>query len=139
MVRLSLTTIVAVLGSLAVSAHARASESCWEKLVADWSDGAIAGVYPVECYRQALSNMPEDIRLYSSATDDINHALADRVQGARSVSMSRTSGVTPAASASDDATLLTVRLVLGGSLALAFCLVGGGVWYLTRRRTPGQR
>ena len=59
-------------------ATASAQEPCWEALVADWSDGAISNLYPIGCYRQALKNMPEDVRLYSSASDDINRALAGR-------------------------------------------------------------
>jgi hypothetical protein len=140
-VRLILTAMVAMLGSLAASAPARAADApCWEKLVADWSDGTIAGVYPVDCYRQALSHLPEDVRLYSSATNDINRALADRVQDSRSSSMSRSAGVaagaTPAASTAGP---VSAAVVLAGSLAFALSLLGGGVWYLTRRRKPRPR
>ena len=56
-------------------ATASAEEPCWQKLVDDWSDGAISNLYPISCYRQALQNMPEDVRLYSNASDDINRAL----------------------------------------------------------------
>ena len=69
----------------------RAEEACWQKLVTDWSDGAISNLYPISCYRQALANMPEDVRLYSSASDDINRALSGRVVS-RSLSGSSANG-----------------------------------------------
>ena len=34
-----------------------------------------AGTYPVSCYRAALDQMPEDVRIYSSAESDIKRAL----------------------------------------------------------------
>ena len=65
--------------ALAPATASAAEEACWQKLVSDWSDGAISNLYPISCYRQALENMPEDVRLYSSASDDINRALSGRV------------------------------------------------------------
>ena len=47
-------------------------------------------VYPVDCYREALASLPEDLRIYSSAESDITRAMQARV---------RTEGVTKAAAA----------------------------------------
>jgi hypothetical protein len=58
---------------------ARASTSCAPRLVADWSDGRIDGIYPIRCYRAALKSLPTDLQVYSSAPDDIAQALSQRI------------------------------------------------------------
>ena len=73
--------VLAALASiLVVSEPASAQTSCGTRLLRDWSDGRIDGVYPVRCYRLALANMPEDVRIYSTAESDIKRALQARVR-----------------------------------------------------------
>ncbi len=118
-------------------ATASAKEECWETLVADWSDGAISNLYPISCYRQALKNMPEDVRLYSSASDDINRALSGRVVG-RSLARSSADGASQppvAAAVAADGSSGT-PLVLFGSLA-ALLLLGGAAGFYTQRKWRG--
>jgi len=69
---------------------AAAGPDCGSRLIADWRDGRMDRVYPVECYREALASLPEDLRIYSSAESDITRAMQARV---------RTVGVTKAAAA----------------------------------------
>jgi hypothetical protein len=52
---------------------------CSARLLADWSDGLIEGRYPIRCYRHALKSLPADLRIYSTAPDDIAQALSQRV------------------------------------------------------------
>jgi hypothetical protein len=54
---------------------AAAATPCWQRLIDDYSDGRIDRTYPVACYGQALAHLPEDVRVYSSAEDDIQRAL----------------------------------------------------------------
>jgi hypothetical protein len=70
---------------LAATQHRRPTEaSCAGRLLLDWADGRIDRTYPVACYRAALRSLPPDLRIYSSAPEDIAHALSRRiVQGAR--------------------------------------------------------
>jgi hypothetical protein len=84
---------VAVIWGLASATSTTAAPSCWQQLVQDWADGRIAGTYSVSCYRRALSRMPEDLQIYSSAPDDIEAALQRRVRqaGARSLAASTAS------------------------------------------------
>jgi hypothetical protein len=51
----------------------------------DWADGTIDRTFPRRCYGDALDNMPEDLRIYSSAEDDIRRALlnVETASGAR--------------------------------------------------------
>ena len=60
----------------AIADTARVSRKCESRLLADWSDGRIDATYPVRCYRTALKLLPADLRIYSSAPDDIAHALS---------------------------------------------------------------
>jgi hypothetical protein len=53
--------------------------SCAKRLLADWWDGRIEGTYPVRCYRVALKSLPVDLQVYSSASEDISHALSQRI------------------------------------------------------------
>jgi hypothetical protein len=74
-----LFVLAAILGGLAVSGPAAAS-SCASRLLADWRDGRIDGTYAVPCYRETLANLPEDVRVYSTASGDITRALQARLE-----------------------------------------------------------
>ena len=65
--------------ALAVTGTAGATQSCGSRVLADWRDGRIDGTYPVNCYRQALAHLPEDVRVYSTAQSDITRALQARL------------------------------------------------------------
>ncbi len=50
--------------------------SCAQKVLRDWTDnGRIDGLYPSKCYLDAIASLPEDVRTYSSAVDDISRAM----------------------------------------------------------------
>jgi hypothetical protein len=105
-------------------------------LVADWADGAISNLYPINCYRQALQNMPEDVRLYSNASDEINRALAGQAVK-RSIAGGVKSGGRPAVAAvvaGDDSS--GAPLILAVSLAALLTLAASG-GYLARRKWRG--
>jgi hypothetical protein len=127
----------ALLAAVALApATASAEEACWQKLVTDWSDGAISNLYPISCYRQALENMPEDVRLYSSASDDINRALSGRVVS-RSLSGSSANGASaPAVAAVSADGSSGTPFVLAGSLA-ALLVLGGAAGFYTHRKWRG--
>jgi hypothetical protein len=59
---------------------ASAATPCWKLLINDWYDGTINNLYPIPCYHQAISHLPTDVKVYSSAADDINRALAIAVR-----------------------------------------------------------
>jgi hypothetical protein len=68
-----------VLVALSAPAGAGAATPCWKKVLNDWSNGRTIGAYPLHCYRQAIQHLPEDLRDYSSATDDINAAMQAQI------------------------------------------------------------
>jgi hypothetical protein len=82
--RLHLVALVAAaLSALAVCGSVSATPDCASRLLNDWRDGRFDHVYPVDCYRDALSSLPEDLRIYSSAETDITRALQARVRTPR--------------------------------------------------------
>lgn len=56
----------------------RDARPCADVVLADWTDGRIDGVYETGCYLQAIDALPEDVRAYSSAEDDISRAMQAR-------------------------------------------------------------
>ena len=69
--------VVAMLGALVVTAApAAAAESCARKVIDDWfDDGRVDGTYALHCYEDAIDILPADVKVYSSATEDIRRAL----------------------------------------------------------------
>jgi hypothetical protein len=61
------------------SAPAAAATPCWKQVLNDWSNNRAIGHYPLHCYRDAIRNLPEDLRDYSSAADDILAALQNEI------------------------------------------------------------
>jgi hypothetical protein len=127
---------VAAAAAVAWAPAGSAAKPCWQVLVADWADGAISNLYPISCYRQALQNMPEDVRLYSNASDEINRALAGQAVK-RSIAGGVKSGGRPAVAAvvpGDDRS--GAPLILAASLAALLTLAATG-GYLARRKWRG--
>jgi hypothetical protein len=76
--RLLITTaVLAATAALAVGAGpASASASCGHTVINDWYvDGTIDGRYSADCYRQALSRVPEQQRIYSSLPEQLPRGL----------------------------------------------------------------
>jgi hypothetical protein len=82
--------LVAVAAGLLVAglspARASAATPCWKKVLNDWSNGRTIGSYPLHCYRDAIRHLPEDLRDYSSASEDITAAMQMQIanRGTRS-------------------------------------------------------
>jgi hypothetical protein len=75
---------VAVVAAASLVAAPRASAAtCWERVINDWRDGRIDGTYSSACLRAALRNLPEDLRVYGSAEEDITQALTRSVEPAQ--------------------------------------------------------
>lgn len=49
--------------------------ACGRTVLEDWSDGRLDTTYSGPCYLAALDGMPEDLRAYTTAHDDITRAL----------------------------------------------------------------
>ena len=66
--------------ALLAAGAASAQTACWERVISDWSaHDTVRGTYAPGCYRTAIDKLPEDLRSYSSASDDIRRALQVRL------------------------------------------------------------
>jgi hypothetical protein len=106
-------------GVAAAAGHATAT-TCAQAVVDDWAKDGLDHTYAAHCYREALAALPEDIRIYSSAPDDIGQALAARVarpaQAVRNVAAVRRTPVS--ASVADSSAGVPTPALLAGALAL---------------------
>jgi hypothetical protein len=75
--------IVAVAAAALVAAPAAGAANCGAVVLKDWADGKLDRAYPVKCYQNALDAMPEDMRSYTTAPDDIRRALLARIRASR--------------------------------------------------------
>jgi hypothetical protein len=78
-------------GKTATPEPAAGGTSCARRLLVDWADGRIDHTYRIACYRQAMKSLPTDLQVYSSAPEDIESALRDRILQSRAGSIRRQS------------------------------------------------
>jgi hypothetical protein len=68
--------LVALLSVVIFAGAAAAANACAQDVISDWADnGTVDETYPVACYENAIAQLPEDLRSYSTAAEDINRAL----------------------------------------------------------------
>jgi hypothetical protein len=85
-VRIFGLALLLALALLVGAKPAAAKTPCWKQVVQDWfEDSTIDRTYPRYCYSDALKNVPNDVKDYSSFEEDIRSAL-QRVSRARSLS-----------------------------------------------------
>jgi hypothetical protein len=122
---MAVLAIVCAIGLSQNPAEAAAA-GCAKAVLDDWSNGGIDRAHPAGCYRKALAALPEDVRVYSSAPDDIRRALAAQVAGAtktlRTVAGVKRTQSASSAAGGEDGRGFPVAGLLAGSLALV--LVG---------------
>jgi hypothetical protein len=75
--------LVAFAAAALVGAPTAGAANCGTAVLKDWADGKVDRAYPVRCYQDALDAMPEDMRSYTSAPDDIKRALLARLRTSR--------------------------------------------------------
>jgi hypothetical protein len=149
--------VAAVLGiaALSVGAPAAAAKSaCWRQILNEWSDNRqISTTYPIHCYREAISHVPEDLLVYTDIEQDILAArqLAVRSQNLREPAV-RTQPNQAERRSDPDAGLFTKGfdklgpnnadsmplplIILGG---LALLMVAAGAAGLVSRRIRSRR
>jgi hypothetical protein len=109
-----LLALAALLGALVFCGAGQAKTGCASVLLDDWRDGRIDGTYPAACYRAALGQLPEDVRIYSSAESDIKRALLARVEAAPAAKVQR-----PTESGGGRGVSPLMVLVIGGAILAA--------------------
>ncbi len=67
---------LAAFAALVLSAPASAMTKCGQQVLNDWWDNTrVDKTYPLNCYREAIKGLPEDLKQYGQAADDIQRAL----------------------------------------------------------------
>jgi hypothetical protein len=121
-----LLALVALLAALVLCGAGQAKPECVSTLLNDWRDGRIDGIYSVECYQTALAQLPEDLRIYSSAETDIQRALLARSQATLAAPAKEAQEPTQSGGGGDGVSPLLVLAITGAILAVmgsAFALV----------------
>ena len=143
--------------AIAFAAPARAGSTCAAAVIQAWHEGRLDGSFAPACYRQALGELPEDIRIYSSAQGDINRALiaslarkgtarhtaqagamkgiVRKLANAQSATTLRREAAQAAADPSASAVPLTVLVSAAGAVAL---VGAASVSVVARRLRRGQ-
>jgi hypothetical protein len=109
----------------------RAASGCAGAVIDAWHSGRLDGSFQPECYREALRELPEDIRIYSSAQDDINRALFASLAKRRTVQAGGVKGVVRTLATSEPATSIRRQAAAaaadpGASAVPMTVLVAGG-------------
>ena len=104
--------------------------ACAEAVLDDWTRGTLGSHYSPECYQAAIDALPEDLRAYTTAADDIrrasiaatravNASVAGGEPGSRDVASEAASGDALRAFPAEVAVLgvLLILLVSGGTAA----------------------
>ena len=121
-----LLAVTALLAALVFSGTGQAETSCTSAVINDWRDGRIDGTHSVACYQTALAQLPEDLRIYSSAESDIQRALLARSQATLAAPAKEAQMPTQSGGGSDAVSPLLVLAITGAILAVmgsAFALV----------------
>jgi hypothetical protein len=73
---------VALAAALLGAGPAAAATPCWRAVINDWyKDGHVDGHYPIHCYSEAIANLPEDSKQYSTAPEDIRRDMLLAMRG----------------------------------------------------------
>ena len=101
--------------------------ACAEDVLRDWTAGALRATYTADCYEAALDALPEDLRAYTTAADDISRVAitATRQASARELTSA------PVANENIRAVPLTVVLM---TVFVIVVVAGGFVASIVRRR-----
>jgi hypothetical protein len=116
---------VAVNVGCAYSASPRSA--CANDVLHDWTQGTLDSSYPADCYEAALDALPEDLRAYTTAADDISRVAISATREATARELTST----PVANESMSAVPLPV-LFLGAFVGVL--VASGLVASIVRRR-----
>jgi hypothetical protein len=68
--------------ALAQAGPSVAAQPCWRDVIDEWTEKQrVSTTYPIQCYNQALENLPNDIEDYTDAADQISQARQDALRG----------------------------------------------------------
>jgi hypothetical protein len=86
---LTIATLVVAVAAACVQT-ASAGSACADAVLEEWTEGTLGSTYSPDCYEAAIDALPEDLRAYTTAADDISRAAitASRKAPARELTSS---------------------------------------------------
>lgn len=137
--RRRLTTSFVALATALVFASSAAggttSTDCANAVLRDWTKGTLGPGYALGCYDEALDALPEDLRAYTTAADDITRAAirASRNAGGATTASVNERQLAEASAADEDLRSFPAEVVALAAI-LAVLLSCGLLATLLRRR-----
>jgi hypothetical protein len=134
MVAAAALTVLAFAGSAPAGT---AKADCADAVLDDWTRGTLGSGYSPDCYERAIDALPEDLRAYTTAADDITRAGIGASRAADVGTASRNARRLADVPAPDDQlrAFPTEVAVLGGVLAV---LLPAGLGAALVRRWRGR-
>jgi hypothetical protein len=80
---ISLAFAVVVMAFVGGGVGTAARPACADAVLHDWTNGTLGSEYAPECYQAAIDALPEDLRAYTSAADDITRAAISAGRNAK--------------------------------------------------------
>lgn len=115
-----------------------ARPACADAVLDDWTKGTLDAAYPADCYEAAIDALPEDLRAYTTAADDISRAaitanrMSARVTTERDSSQARQVAAAP--TESDGMRAFPVQVLLLVVLVTVLVASGLAASVIRRRR-----
>jgi hypothetical protein len=128
------TVLVPSIAALALAVAAgcaypsTARSACADAILEDWTQGMLEPTYPADCYDEAIDALPDDLRAYTTAADDISRVA---VEAGRETPVRRLASTS---SADTSVRAFPVEIVFLGVLVAALAATGLGAALLRRRR-----
>jgi hypothetical protein len=116
LISLAFAVVVTFVGC---GAAAAARPACADAVLHDWTKGTLGSEYAPECYQAAIDALPEDLRAYTSAADDITRAA---ISAGRNTSATRQLADVPVGK--DDPSAFPTEVVVLVGLLLATAAAG---------------
>lgn len=104
--------------------------ACANAVLDDWTKGTLDSTHPANCYDAALDALPEDLRSYTTAAEDISRAA---IAASRADEPQRRLAASAAPAGSDDVRAFPAQVVLLAVLVTVLA-AGGTVASLIRHR-----
>jgi hypothetical protein len=147
-----ISAVLAAVAGLALGAGSASAKSCGAAVINDWyRDGTIDKQYPAQCYREALTRVPEQAKIYSDLPEQLNRGLRTALTR-HGVLSTKTTITRPSRSTAghrgpiqrvlgelgpDKADSIPIPLVILGGVALL--LIAAGAASVIVRRLNGRR
>lgn len=121
---------VALLVAAGCAYPSTARPACADAILEDWTRGVLEPSYPADCYDAAIDTLPEDLRAYTTAAEDISRVA---IEASRDAGPTRR--LASASTADADVRTFPVEIALLGALMTVLTAAGIAASFLRRRRS----